>query len=169
MILKAENILDFIPSGLKKFGKLAQIGVDLSICNITRIKGGKLYQNGKKDITKYENVESFLEEDENGDLVKTWKLPKGVYSLTFDQDIKLDNKHGAIIIGRSCTNRLGCLLRSAIFDSGFECPNIGATLYVMSDVDVEIQEGSRLAQLVVFDCEEAKLYNGDYKGKKDLK
>ena len=38
MVLNSENVLKFIPSGLGKFGKLAQVGVDLSIKNITEIQ-----------------------------------------------------------------------------------------------------------------------------------
>lgn len=164
MVLNAESILNFIPSGLGKFGAKAQCGVDLSIKNIRRIKGGKIFQNGK-EIDKYEEVD--FKKDEKG--TKTWVLPNGVYSLEFDQDVKLDNKHCAYIKGRSTTNRCGIFIWSGLFDPGFDCPSIGATMLVSSDNLVEIEEHSRLAQFIILDCEESEEYNGSYKGNKDIK
>lgn len=168
MILNAENVLDFIPSGLLEKGKKAQVGVDLSIKNITKIVGGKLYANGKKEIDKYEAVDS-IKEVCDGKSVTTWLLKKGVYSLTFDQSVKLDNKHTAFVIGKSTTNRIGLLIRSAVFDPGFCCDNIGATMYVFEDSKVEIQEGALLGQLVIIENEKAESYDGNYQGSKDLK
>lgn len=171
MVLDAKNALKFIPSGLCEHGKLAQVGIDLSIKDIRKIVGGKLYHDGKKEIDKYQDVDHILEPIEEGseETVKTWLLTKGVYSLTFDQSIKLDNKHCAEVIGRSTTNRIGLFIRSAQFDPGFECPNIGATMYVFEDNLVEIQEGACLAQIKIEECEESEEYNGDYQGDKDLK
>lgn len=169
MILNAKNVLKFIPNGLGEFGELAQVGVDLSVKNITKIKGGKIYQGKKKaEILKYEEAPYIFDKGEDGKDIKCWKLNYGVYSLTFHQGIKIDNKHCGMIIGRSSTNRASMLLRSGVFDSGFECEEAGATLYVFSD-EVEIQEGARLGQLVLAECEEASEYKGTYFGQNDLK
>ena len=164
MVLNANSILNFIPGGLGDFGAKAQCGIDLSIKNIRRIKGGKIFQDGK-EIDEYEEVDTYINDKGN----KMFVLPNGVYSLEFDQDIKLNNKHCAFVIGRSTTNRVGCIIRSSIFDPGFECPSIGATMYVFSDNVIEIEKHSRLAQLLVLECEESEIYNGFYKGNKDLK
>lgn len=162
MILNAENVLNFMP-GFGPFGKLAQCGVDLSVKNIRRIKGGKIFQNGK-DIDEYEEVDIYINDKGN----KVFVLSNGVYSLEFDQDIMLDNKHCAMVIGRSTTNRCGALLRSGVFDPGYQS-TIGATLYALGDNVIEIEEHSRLAQLVIAECEESEEYNGSYKGDNDLK
>lgn len=163
MVLNANNILKFIPGGLGDFGAKAQCGIDLSIKNIRRIKGGKIFQDGK-EIDEYEEVDTKTNEKGN----KVFALPNGVYSLEFDQDIKLDNKHCGIIVGRSTTNRVGALIRSGWFDCGFES-TIGATMYALGDNIIEIEEHSRLAQLILFECEESEEYNGSYKGNKDIK
>ena len=131
--------------------------------NIRRIKGGKIFQDGK-DIDKYEEVDIYFNNNK-----KCFVLPNGVYSLEFDQSINLDNKHSGIIIGRSTINRCGCLIRSSWFDTGFSCDTSGATLYVLGDNIVEIEEHSRLAQLIVFETEESEEYNGSYKGQNDIK
>lgn len=162
MILNAESILRFTP-GLGPFGKMAQCGIDLSIKNIRRIKGGKIFQDGKS-IDSYEEVDTYVNIKGN----KVFVLPNGVYSLEFDQDIMLDNKHCAMIIGRSTTNRCGALIRSSVFDPGFES-TIGATLYALGDNVIEIEEHARLAQLIIAECEESEEYNGSYKGNKDIK
>ena len=166
MILSAKSILNLklIPSGLGEFGALAQCGIDLSVKNIRRIKGGKIFQNGK-DIDEYEELDFYTNKNNN----KIFVLPNGVYSLEFDQDIKLDKEHSGIIVGRSTTNRCGCLIRSSWFDTGFSCDSIGATLYVLGDNVVEIEEHSRLAQLIVFKTEESDEYNGSYFGSNDIK
>ena len=164
MVLNADHVLDFIPGGLKNFGAKAQCGVDLSIKNIRRIKGGKISIFGK-EIDEYEEVDWYLN-DKGG---KVFVLPNGVYSLEFDQDIKLDNKHCAFVKGRSTTNRVGLYIWSGVFDPGFECPTIGATMLAMGDSSVEIEQNSRLAQLIILDCEESEMYNGSYKGEKDIK
>jgi deoxycytidine triphosphate deaminase len=164
MVLNANSILKFIPGGLGDFGAKAQCGIDLSIKNIRRIKGGKIFQDGK-EIDEYEEVDTKTNEKGN----KVFALPNGVYSLEFDQDIKLDNKHCGYIKGRSTTNRCGCYIWSGEFDPGFECPSIGATMLVAGDNLVEIEEHSRLAQLILEECEESEEYNGSYKGNKDIK
>lgn len=170
MILNAENVLKSIPNGLGEFGSLAQVGIDMSVKHITRIRGGKIYQGKKKaEIIEYGDVPYIFDKDENGKGVKCWKLGYGVYSLTFHQGVKIDNKHCGMVIGRSSTNRCAMLLRSGVFDPGFECEEAGATLYVFADGQVEIQEGARLGQLVLAECEEASEYNGSYQGDKDLK
>lgn len=163
MILNATNALKFIPSGVGQYGAKAQCGIDLSVCNITKIVGGEIGIKGKS-IKPYQNVE-LIENNEHS----YWKLTKGVYSLTFDQSIKLDNKHCANIIARSTLRRIACDIRSSLFDAGFECDNIGATLYVYSEEPVIIEKHSRLAQIVIEECEESEMYDGSYKGNKDLK
>lgn len=161
MFLNANNIKNFVDLG--EFGKLAQVGIDLSVTNITQIIGGKLYKGGRKEIDEYQEVDSY---SDNG--IKTWILEAGkVYSLTFEQKVKLDDKHCAIVIGKSTTSRVGLYIKSCLFDPCFES-TIGATMYCFSD-DVEIQEGAMLAQFVIAECEEAEAYNGSYQGEKDLK
>lgn len=61
MILNAENVLKSIPNGLGEFGSLAQVGIDMSVKHITRIRGGKIYQGKKKaEIIEYGDVPYIL-------------------------------------------------------------------------------------------------------------
>lgn len=168
MILNSDNVLDFIPSGLQQFGKKAQVGIDLSIKNITKIVGGKLFQNGKKNIKEYKNVSFYI----NDEGIKTWKLNKGVYSLTFDQTVQLDTKHCGKIVNKSTILRIGGFITSGVYDPGFKSSDegCGATLFVFEDNSIEIEKGSCLVQLVIEECEEAESYSekGSYQHNKDL-
>lgn len=162
MILNAEHILEFMPDGLGEYGKKAQVGIDLSIQEIRKIIGGKLYKNGTKEIDPYEDVDCCVELE-----AETWILEPGVYSLTFDQNIELDNKHTAFIRHKSSLLRIGAIITSGVFDPGFKS-QIGATMIVFNK-NIEIQKGATLAQLLIFENEEAEKYNGNYQGDKDLK
>ena len=169
MILNSQNVLkNFMGDYLGEFGKVAQVGVDLSVTEIREIKGGKLCQDGSKEIEEYEEVPNYLfSKDKGKEGVKTWMLKKGnIYSLTFEQSIKLDSKHTGLVFGRSTINRIGGLIRSSIFDPGFDS-QVGATLYCFADMEIEY--GARLAQFVVFENEEAEKYNGSYQKDKDIK
>jgi len=96
-----------------------------------------------------------------------WYLSPGVYSLTFHQGVKLDNKHTVFIRHRSSILRSGSLITSGAFDPGFQCEEIGATLFVYQPITIE--EGARVAQILVFENHEAEKYNGNFQGDKDLK
>lgn len=162
MTLNAKNALSFLPKGIGENGALAQIGIDLSVENITEIVGGELTIKGKY-ILPYKELKTL---HRGNDIA--WQLEAGkVYSLTFQQEIKLDSKHYAEVVGKSTTNRIACLIRSGIYDPGFESV-MGATMYCFSD-KVCIERGAKLAQLVVKECQESELYDGSYQKNKDLK
>lgn len=168
MILNAEHILEFMPDGLGEYGKKAQVGIDLSIQEIRKIIGGKLYKNGTKEIDPYEDVDCCIEPgDSKSESAETWILEPGIYSLTFDQKVKLDSKHTAFIRHKSSLLRIGAMITSGLFDPGFTS-QIGATMIVFNK-NIEIQKGATLAQLVIVENEEAEEYNGNYQGDKDLK
>ncbi len=150
-------------------GKGAQVGYDVTVNNITMIRGGVIGLN-KKDtkIEEYGNLPLYEMQDELHS--KYWYLDAGVYSLTFDQGVKLDNKHCGHFVHRSSILRSSGFITSGIFDNGFECDQAGATLFVLNRLS--IVKGARIAQFV---CQETHqvankdLYKGSYQGDKDLK
>lgn len=165
MILNAENVLKFVPSGLGEFGKLAQVGVDLSIKEIKEIQQNAILPaKGKAEIPEYLPVNfSYNEEDK-----KVWHLESGkVYSLTFHQTVSLDNKHCAFVINRSSIKRMGLIIESAVYDPGFQSADegCGATCYAFYGCHIE--EGARVAQLIIHECEEAEKYSGSYQKNND--
>ena len=161
MLIEEKIILD--PENL---GKCAQVGYDLTIKNITRIKGGFVPKEGKATIAKYSQM-PLVNRKLGEEKILCWELGKGIYSLTFDQGIRLDEKHSGEVKHRSSVLRCSGQITSGEFDPGFECENIGATLIVHEFLQVEL--GSRLAQVIVQSCWPTEKYEGSYQGDKDLK
>jgi len=157
MILSADQILDYVTTNSK--GKPAQVGYDLTVKDIKIINGGVLH----KDKTELEEYSDTIKTS-NGDY---FILSPGAYSLTFDQGIKLDNKHTAVIRHRSSVLRMGGVITSGIYDPGFEVDEMGAVL--INSKPISIQKGARVAQVVISENHSTKLYDGQWQGPKDVK
>lgn len=150
-------ILDYLITNDK--GSPAQVGYDLTVSNINLICGGILSKD-KSEVLPYKEVEF-------SKVNNSWVLMRGMYSLTFEQGIKLDDKHTAFIIHRSSVSRMGSFITSAIYDPGFEVEQCGATMNVMSPIRIE--KGARIAQLYIMENYKAEKYNGQWFGPADLK
>lgn len=165
MLLNVKQIVEkFLITNGK--GKEAQVGYDLTIERITQISNGIILKDESK-IMPYKEVESDVYMIEPDKEKECWILAPGVYSLTFEQGIKLDTKHTAFIIHRSSILRAGCFITSGVFDPGFECDKIGATLFVVSPITIE--KGARIAQILIHENYESEAYDGQFQGDKDRK
>jgi deoxycytidine triphosphate deaminase len=84
MLLNSNQISEYIIES--EFSKRAQIGIDLSVCKVEQVNAGsEVYLDGTKiDGSAYHEVPLI---EENGKEV--WDLQKGVYSLTFNEGIKV--------------------------------------------------------------------------------
>lgn len=173
MILSSEKIFERNIVQQNGFGKPAQVGIDLTICAISQIIGGTILTH-KSTIIPYQKIETdlfdILEED-SGEVRNVDKecflLPPGVYSLTFNEGVNLDENHCAFIIHRSSILRVGSMITSGVFDPGFKCNNIGATLFVFNSIKIE--KNARVAQIVVHENYVSQKYDGNYQAEKDLK
>lgn len=117
MLLNANNILNFV--NLNGKGKKAQVGIDLTVCKITQMQQNAFIGKDNKD----NNIPDYIIINPGKGIEKDkliWRLSPGVYSLTFEQSIKLDEKHSAFIIPRSTILRAGGDIKSGVFDPGFE-------------------------------------------------
>lgn len=165
MRINGQNLVEkgiIIPNNM---GKSAQAGYDVTLKDVRKIKMGIIRKEGTS-IQNYEDVEkSGLTKETWG-----WVLKEGVYSLTFHQGVKLGPNHVGQFVHRSSILRSSALITSGQFDPGFECKEAGATMIVFNRIVIE--EGARVAQFIVEECElvkEEHLYNGKYQGDKDLK
>jgi len=147
-----------------------QVGIDLTIDKIKQIRFNKpngIFIEGTviEEQWTYKEILPCELENKKG---KFWQLPKGEYSLTFDQGIKLPNNISAQICERSSLNRLGNIIKSSIYDPGFEVDKMGATLYIK--IPIIIEQHSRISQIVMeYNTPTSNSYNGQYQGKKDKK
>lgn len=151
--------------------KPAQVGVDITLNKVSEIVGGGFVMQDpyKTKHGKYEEVKTVQAERPDGSFAEeVFMLTPGVYSIEFDQGLKpLSKNDTAIIYNRSSLGRNGVLIRSSIYDPGFETPKMGAVMYVFAPVSIE--RHSRVAQIVIHENEDAELYEGQYIGEKDFR
>ena len=142
-------------------GKKAQVGYDLTLESINKVKGGKVLKDGTH-VEPYINMETTTIDGK-----EVYQLKPGTYSLTFEQGVKLPTNYTAFIRHRSSVLRCGGIITSGVYDSGFEVDQMGAVL--IATENIEIERGARVAQIIVFENVEAEAYNGQWQGSKDVK
>jgi deoxycytidine triphosphate deaminase len=59
------------------------------------------------------------------------------------------------------------VITSGVFDPGFEVDEMGSIMIVTESMIVE--KGARVAQIIMFENNEAELYNGQWQKDKDVK
>jgi deoxycytidine triphosphate deaminase len=96
MLLNSNQIANHVIES--EFSKRAQIGIDLSVCKIEKIEVGSVVYKDKTHIdpTGYYEVPTKKIDGKN-----CWRLEKGVYSVTFNEGIKVPNDAAAKITHRS--------------------------------------------------------------------
>ncbi len=141
------------------YGKKAQNGFDLSLKEIKIFIGTGVVHKDKTETPSYD----LLSPDERG----YYNLPKGVYSLTFNEGGKVPQNHCGWIKTRSSLIRNGSIIESGLYDTGFECENFGAFLFVNNFISIE--QNARVAQFILFEAEEAEEYDGQFQKQKDKK
>lgn len=152
---------DFVEASLRGnlVGKKAQHGFDLSLKEVKSFQGqGKV----KKDKTVVPDYVS-IEVDASG----FFNLAAGVYSITFNEGVHVPEKHCAWIKTRSSLVRNGSIIESGLYDTDFKVDEAGAVLIVHNPLSIE--KNARVAQLLLFEAEDASKYDGQWQGEKDRK
>ena len=153
MLLNSDSVEKLIETN--GMGKKTQVGYDLTVKTIKKVgaSGGIIAKKGTT-ISEYTDVEI----KGNG-----WVLDSGVYSITFHQGCKkIPNNLTATIWPRSSVLRCGSLLKSGLYDPGFEVKEMGAMLFVFNKI--YIKKNVRLAQIIFMENEPVRyLYNGQWK------
>ena len=160
MLLDANQVEQFLDT--KGKGAKAQVGFDLTLKEVKKIKGGIVLKEST-GLSDYEPVMPTLTSNEKF----LFELQPGTYSLTFEQGIKLDANHTAFIRHRSSVLRCGGIITSGVYDPGFEVDEMGGVLVATQPIDIEL--GARVAQVIIFENTTAKLYNGQWQKDKDVK
>jgi deoxycytidine triphosphate deaminase len=142
-------------------GAKAQVGYDLTLKEVKAVLGGTVLAD-KTIVKDYVEIST---QDKAGRFL--FVLTPGTYSITFEQGIKLPTNKTAFIRHRSSIVRCGGVITSGIFDPGFEVEEMGAILIVTEQITIE--KGARVAQVYVFENNEADAYSGQWQGNKDVK
>lgn len=138
-----------------------QHGIDLRIHSVAEIinisKKNKVVRISEKVkdppvIKQIESVEGYV------------TLKKGrAYIVDFCEYINLPKNYGAILFVRSTFNRCGVYTTNGYWDPGFH-GRLGTTIH--TDIDLEIEIGMRLCQVIVMEGESYNMYKGQYQGGK---
>lgn len=139
------------------FGKLAQVGYDLSLKSVEQLSNGMgIVLKDKTILNKYNPIPFSLFDGVNG-----WILEEGVYNLTFNEGCNIPNNRVAFIKQRSSLYRNGSIINSPVFDPGFKTNNMGTMLFVNEIVFIE--ENARVAQIYFYECASVEnSYNGQF-------
>jgi dUTP pyrophosphatase len=143
-------------------GSKAQVGYDLTIKAVKKVKGGMVLKD-KTIVDEYEEIPPTL--TPTGKYV--YHLMPGTYSITFDQGCSLPEDRTAFIRHRSSMLRCGASITSGVYDPGFEVDEMGGIMFVTQDIHIE--RGARVAQIIMFENTPAEVYNGQWQGQKDVK
>ena len=164
MLLNANQVEQMLVTNGK--GKKAQVGYDLTVTDVKSIRGGMLFAD-KTVLESYDEVKLTTVEKSEGDYRNAWVLNPGIYSITFEQGCKLDDKTTAFIRQRSSILRMGGTVTSGVYDPGFEVDQMGGVMTLTRTVVLE--KGARLAQIIMFENNSAELYDGQWQKDKDVK
>lgn len=175
MLLNSKDILE---QGLVKtensHGKPAQVGYDLSLKEVKKV--GVPFNYGIVLKEKTTLAATVPVEVKKCKVIGTeehrigWLLAAGYYEFTFHEGCKLSPNHTGFICQRSSLLRNGSLIRSSIFDPGFETDNIGT--FCLVNEPIFIEQDARVAQMYFFENSTVsadQLYSGQWQGDKQRK
>lgn len=155
MLLNSNQISSHVIES--EFSKRAQIGIDLSVCKIERIDVGSVVYKDKThiDATGYHELPT-----QTIDGRECWRLEKGVYSVTFNEGIKVPADAAAKITHRSSLYRTGTIIESPWWDPGFHCDQMNTTMIVTSTIIIE--KNARIGQIAFWQVGEVgEQYGGE--------
>jgi len=138
-------------------GKFAQVGYDLSIKSISKLKGG-----GK--VLKDKTIVNDLEEVLYNGFDNGWWLDPGTYDVTCNEGCDIAANRTAMVRQRSSLLRNGAIIASSIFDPGFKTSNIGTVMIVTERIFIE--KNARIAQMYFHENSEGELYDGQFQNDK---
>jgi dUTP pyrophosphatase len=135
-------------------------GFDLSLCEVRGFKGG-----GSVDFTNEERriaETNRLEPDEEG----WYDLPRGFYTIVYNEAVKMPLDLAAIARARSTLLRNGATVETAVWDPGYQGRS-SSLLVVSNPHGIRIKVNARVAQLIFFRTGEGGVgYDGIYQGER---
>lgn len=132
-------------------------GVDLTLEAVEEpIDSGRIARDGKtvgerQPIAPVEITEA----------AQAYYLAPGAYIVRYGEVVSIPPGHVGFIYPRSTLLRNGCMLHTAVWDSGYE--GRGAGLLTVHH-DIELERGARIGQLVLARAQHRDSYDGSYQG-----
>jgi dUTP pyrophosphatase len=133
-------------------------GVDLTVETVLeQVATGRIGTDGK-EIGDREAVETT---ERDGETV--YHLQPGGYVLQYAETISIPDGHVGFVYPRSSLMRNSCMLDTAVWDAGYTGKGEGL---LEVHHDIELEQGARVAQLVLARADHADTYDGSYQGER---
>jgi deoxycytidine triphosphate deaminase len=167
MIISPQKAYDLgiVTKLLNATKQIGSDGIDLTIKSISRVASPHrpVTLSESKQRTQYLDHTPIIPVSTPGadsSLPRSYFLHPAVYDVTFNEGCALPLGVAATLHLRSTFVRNGCFGVSGLYDSGFTSTNCGMLLHV--NYTIAVEENMRLAQMVLWDSDSAKLYDGTY-------
>ena len=159
----------------KQYAKMAQCGVDLSVRSISKFTDmGYTLKDKTFAAPTDEKIEKTVTLTPKGKEVTGYKLKPGTYEIELNEGCKLGPNDTAMIIVRSSLNRCAVSAYSGLYDPGFNtqdgdkiCP-MHLRITVDNPYGFFVEENARVAQIIIFENEDTKMYLGQWQGGKTI-
>jgi len=89
----------------------------------------------------------------------TYHLDPGGYVVAYAERVAIPEEHVGFLYPRSSLLRNSCMLNTAVWDAGYEGRGEGL---LEVHHPIELEEGARIAQLVLAAADHADTYDGSY-------
>ena len=139
--------------------------IDLTVSNVYTINGTLVLFADKKNrrqLPEYTPLKSFSYpvDIEFKNSVEMFKLEPGIrYQIEFNEILDLPSNVCGITLVRSSMAKSGCTGENGLFDSGYKGA-CGMMVQVQAESYIEV--GASIAQMIFFETEASKMYNGFY-------
>ena len=146
-------------------GAPAQVGYDLSIKAIKKLKGGGQVLKSKTIVNELDSISMTESMDlDDGIEINGWWLEPGTYDVMCNEGCNIPANRTAMVRQRSSLLRNGAIIASSIFDPGFYTDNIGTVMVVNERIFIE--KDARIAQMYFHENNEGDLYDGQFQNDK---
>lgn len=132
--------------------------IDLTVSKVYTINGTLVLfasKENRRQLPDYAELKTFLYEG-----VEMYKLEPGQrYQIEFNEKLNLPKDICGLTLVRSSMAKSGCTGENGLFDSGYKGA-CGMMVQVQAESYIEV--GASIAQMIFFETEASKMYNGFY-------
>jgi len=140
-------------------------GVDLRLEAVLEFGDrGAITKDGKQIAEREPLPETTLESvaEDSEDRIG-YHLEPGGYVLQYEEEVSIPEEHVGFVLPRSSLMRNGAMLNTAVWDAGYTGRGEGL-LQVHNEL--ELEQGARVAQLVLAAADHEGTYDGTYQGER---
>ncbi|UPM44032.1 deoxyuridine 5'-triphosphate nucleotidohydrolase [Halocatena salina] len=133
-------------------------GIDLTVSDVfEQMDAGHVGRDGKEIGDRRSRTPQSLTENE----APTYYLEPGGYIVRYGETVTIPDGHVGFVYPRSTLMRNSCMLNTAVWDAGYEGKGEGL---LQVHHDIELEQGARIAQLVLARANHEETYDGTYQG-----